>query len=1567
MWKQKFPVRVDSEVERRREVEEWAITLAFSHAQTLDRSPGVYAFLPTEMVTGFPFIIQADFILASSRETILLDNKWNQGILSCVASAFVSAFESMLKTSESAPDFALPPYFKFLPVKSSAYPELESVQMAIREKVVAENFIPCQSYTNQRIFCKPGEVRRLMPAFWAVLSDARKEGVGLEDLSSHGTYILSSAFDASEYDDVLNFLGVKYVDDDWYAKCVAGSNLVMGVSEDLYMRILYFFAENWSDRFNSTSARSLPLLKYVDRNGKVSLISAERAMQGYEKVRMSYSAVNVSWVINWNHEFRCCAGYYFVPRDTQSALTRFSKSTSLMEWLRQYMSVTTISLYSYADLCAKSLDNENSVIGFAHFLYHSHAKKCMTDEDVRALCRSMPLVDNYGGVVRNWSSALVPAKGSQWIGLLGSDPWRGQGFVELSGNYGSTGTYAMVYTPENHLLSFMRTHVGASDIPHISPPNAAFPTVASPLTRENALLLLEWIHNLRDRGTRMPEGFKTCIRDGCWVKTSAGYRSPSDSFLPSSDWGSLLQMGSLLVDIPLIDLEFYGERIEGYKEELKAIGVMFEFGEACRFIGKHFMSLASTHNLTRGKVFSMLKFMKFLRKKYLPTEEFVKSVMSGRWLRTIAGTSTPAGSILRDSEWAAASIISHLPFVDVEHYGDEILGYKTELQLLGVVVGFNRSYQLVIDNFEWPAYMSSFTVDCAYLIFECVRNARLSDGILSEIKRLRWLKTNGGLRSPSECFLFDPDWKSLLRVIDAVPLIDESFYGTQIHSYEDELKKIGVVVTFADASSAVSRRFETLASEKSLTKEHVLSLLAFYRQIKEAQKHFPAVLMQKAQIHKWVKTKLGYNTLGDSILFDEEWKPVSQIACLPFIDRDHYGEGINEYKDELKAFGVTVEFQTGSRFVFKDLCIPSYSAGIAPDSVIALLNCIRIFKSGVVGVPSFPKDFTSNISKTWLKTVAGYKSPKECILFGPSWETHLEREDGPFIDEEFYGPCIKTYEAELAMLGDAKLSNWVWIPSGDEDGKWVSSSDCVLHDNDDLYSGCLHVLDKIYEKDLLSFFSTTLGVRQSPSVADYVDLWKGWENSKTELAHDECCAFWICIARNWNKKTEQLLVQNIRKLPVISTASGGIVLSDKDDVFIPDDLQLKDDFDKENLGSMFVWYPQPSLASVTRAKLYQIYASVGVRTISESVKIEQPFISKGGDDAKNVNKKYATVRNGVSRIVLAFLADPSLELSAEKRHQTVKWILDLKFLETEDPVKVRYSVSMSGGKDATTVASRIFRWERERSELYVQKIDKMSTKKEMIEFATYFSQVMSEGLMWDETDRIGGLSELIKIGCLLKFEKDAVDFLLMTKNLRVLVEDEQFLSLESPLHLAAHGPATAAASVSISLRWGIRTFSPQSMADLLNRVCLGRPIVTAEKDKLWFELGLEEALYLHHHMKCLPIVCENENPMNDEELWACMNSVTKRFLVLYKAYSHLCSKRGDARLESWPDLQCALRVCGSVAKTLLVLDVDSKGCVAEEERFPACLEEYTAEECVIKRWTPEKCRESSQTVGTNGN
>ncbi|KAL9372895.1 hypothetical protein Peur_035139 [Populus x canadensis] len=57
VWIQKFAVKQENKVEKRMEVEDWVITLAFPNGERLRRgmsSPGIYAFLPTEMVTNFP-------------------------------------------------------------------------------------------------------------------------------------------------------------------------------------------------------------------------------------------------------------------------------------------------------------------------------------------------------------------------------------------------------------------------------------------------------------------------------------------------------------------------------------------------------------------------------------------------------------------------------------------------------------------------------------------------------------------------------------------------------------------------------------------------------------------------------------------------------------------------------------------------------------------------------------------------------------------------------------------------------------------------------------------------------------------------------------------------------------------------------------------------------------------------------------------------------------------------------------------------------------------------------------------------------------------------------------------------------------------------------------------------------------------------------------------------------------------------------------------------------------------------------------------------------------------------
>ncbi|PON96386.1 tRNA-splicing endonuclease [Trema orientale] len=186
-------------------------------------------------------------------------------------------------------------------------------------------------------------------------------------------------------------------------------------------------------------------------------------------------------------------------------------------------------------------------------------------------------------------------------------------------------------------------------------------------------------------------------------------------------------------------------------------------------------------------------------------------------------------------------------------------------------------------------------------------------------------------------------------------------------------------------------------------------------------------------------------------------------------------------------------------------------------------------------------------------------------------------------------------------------------------------------------------------------------------------------------------------------------------------------------------------------------------------------------------------------------------------------------------------------------------------------------------------------------------------------------------------------------------------------------------------------------ADLLNRSCFGVTITTAEKDRQWFQLSMEEAFYLHYSLKCLKIVDEDRRLMNDEELLLYMKSKKETFPDFYKAYSHLRMKNwvvmsgvrygvdfvayrhhpalvhsefavlvlsseeegcggANARLRTWSDIHCTTRLCSGVVKTLLVLNVSRNG-HGDGAISLSRTEKYTIYEYTIKRWLPERCRE----------
>jgi sacsin len=614
----------------------------------------------------------------------------------------------------------------------------------------------------------------------------------------------------------------------------------------------------------------------------------------------------------------------------------------------------------------------------------------------------------------------VPANVSKWADLIVSNPWRHESYVELGKEYLNSSSYAGQSTSSGKLIDFLKTHVGASDIPNISPPNAGFSAVDTPLTKDNAFLLLDWIRNLKYKGKHLPDRFLECIKDGSWLKVTVnGYRPPSKTFFINSPLGEILQSGSNLVDIPLIDMSFYGDRINEYEEELKTIGVMFSCDEACSFIGRELMSRASSFTLSKNHVLLMLNFIQYLRESMFPVDKFVKSIRDEPWLKTSWGLRSPVGSVLNDSGWQVASQFSNIPFIDKEIYGKEIYDYKEELKLLGVIVGLSGNYKTVIEHLKSLSNLAPLTAEAVLLIMHCIRFLNSPSKLLSSLKGTSCLKTNMGFKIPSECFLYDQVWGCILDVFNDLPVIDHKFYGMKIFDYKDELRKIGVVVDFGDAIKKFASLFEQKASQTSFNQENVMSFLSCCKLLKGTAYEFPSdfstVIIPN---QKWLYSKVGrYKCPKKCILYGPEWKSISSITCLPFIDDSDkvYGTAIHEYKAELKSFGVVTEMKEGVRFVRKCLNFPSNPSTISPESVFSLLECIRLLIQDTK--LTIEDDFRKRLSKNWLKTHAGYRPPEKCLLFDSKWCSFFNPTDGPFIDQNFYGPKISSFEKELKAIG----------------------------------------------------------------------------------------------------------------------------------------------------------------------------------------------------------------------------------------------------------------------------------------------------------------------------------------------------------------------------------------------------------------------------------------------------------------------------------------------------------------------------------------------------------------------
>lgn len=164
--KDQFTIPEDIIEEKRENVKSREIIIAFPLIQDTRKyqiEPGqIFAFLPTEIVSGLPFLVNADFILSSSREMIKTDLPWNIFLRDHIADVAVTCLLDLLQSFEYRTRvYSFIPLVKdlkansefFHPICNAIYSKLKNEKVVLTE--TGKLFIP----ENTRLVSK--EIRNL--------------------------------------------------------------------------------------------------------------------------------------------------------------------------------------------------------------------------------------------------------------------------------------------------------------------------------------------------------------------------------------------------------------------------------------------------------------------------------------------------------------------------------------------------------------------------------------------------------------------------------------------------------------------------------------------------------------------------------------------------------------------------------------------------------------------------------------------------------------------------------------------------------------------------------------------------------------------------------------------------------------------------------------------------------------------------------------------------------------------------------------------------------------------------------------------------------------------------------------------------------------------------------------------------------------------------------------------------------------------------------------------------------------------------------------------------------------
>lgn len=491
-----FDKPVDINPEKRQGISKRSVSVAIP--LTEGHKGKLFAYLPVYEETGIPFLINGDFLLASSREGIKTDEPWNKWLRGCVAEVYTEALLSCLNSKSSPFEQRINAYAS-IPHQTPKTPFLNSIVTEIKNKLKDKNCI----FSESGKLTTPISVKRASQDFRSLfLNEGDSSPAHLKNSLQliHG--------DIEKFSSQLTFLGVTPSQDVDILSCLDDTSWVSQRSNGWFVRLYTYLMGR---KLDSKILRTKSILPVSDG------VSCDKGSSIYFR-----SAVNLNGIPVPVREI-VPAGFLNV--ELQKLIEKSKNSAEIIDWIGKNLNVKELSLENYRKDVVKKV-KESSIWRTLSPEALLSITKFMLDGEIVRIGDFPVLLDDKTIKMPDAASKIVVPKSydmdAGWQHIWRTDEDRREIFV-LSNSYDKNAISKMLECRIVKEFPF-----GADEVIYLYP---SIFEEGTKLSKNTAEALLKWVKAAPSLHPTVAERLKTLS----WIPVTKGkekiFCEPPKAFL----------------------------------------------------------------------------------------------------------------------------------------------------------------------------------------------------------------------------------------------------------------------------------------------------------------------------------------------------------------------------------------------------------------------------------------------------------------------------------------------------------------------------------------------------------------------------------------------------------------------------------------------------------------------------------------------------------------------------------------------------------------------------------------------------------------------------------------------------------------------------------------------------------------------------------------------------------------------------------------------------------------------------------------------------------------------------